>query len=67
MLADFGNELIHYGADRVVTVENDKLKHYTSDGYAQAFLAVLMKKIQKALYLDIQHLVKIYHQKLQRN
>ncbi|PEL24606.1 electron transfer flavoprotein subunit alpha [Bacillus toyonensis] len=38
--ASFANELIHYGADRVVTVENDKLKSYTSDGYAQAFLAV---------------------------
>ncbi|MGW6194055.1 electron transfer flavoprotein subunit alpha [Bacillus cereus] len=39
-VSSFANELIHYGADRVVTVENDKLKSYTSDGYAQAFLAV---------------------------
>ncbi|WP_459499217.1 electron transfer flavoprotein subunit alpha [Bacillus sp. C1] len=39
-VASLANELIHYGADRVVTVENDKLKAYTSDGYAQAFLAV---------------------------
>lgn len=39
-IASLANELIHYGADRVVTVENDKLKSYTSDGYAQAFLAV---------------------------
>ncbi|MED3079827.1 electron transfer flavoprotein subunit alpha [Bacillus wiedmannii] len=39
-VASFANELIHYGADRVVTVENDKLKSYTSDGYAQAFSAV---------------------------
>ncbi|MED0968780.1 electron transfer flavoprotein subunit alpha [Bacillus paramycoides] len=39
-VTSFANELIHYGADRVVTVENDKLKSYTSDGYAQAFLAV---------------------------
>ncbi|MGG0204211.1 electron transfer flavoprotein subunit alpha [Bacillus mycoides] len=39
-VASFAIELIHYGADRVVTVENDKLKSYTSDGYAQAFLAV---------------------------
>ncbi|MDT3492878.1 electron transfer flavoprotein subunit alpha [Bacillus toyonensis] len=39
-VASVANELIHYGADRVVTVENDKLKSYTSDGYAQAFLAV---------------------------
>ncbi|MDH4420694.1 electron transfer flavoprotein subunit alpha/FixB family protein [Bacillus sp. AFS054943] len=39
-IASFASELIHYGADRVVTVESDKLKSYTSDGYAQAFLAV---------------------------
>ncbi|MBY0597071.1 electron transfer flavoprotein subunit alpha [Bacillus bingmayongensis] len=39
-IASLANELIHYGADRVVTVENDKLKSYTSDGYAQVFLAV---------------------------
>ncbi|MDR4191022.1 electron transfer flavoprotein subunit alpha/FixB family protein, partial [Bacillus pseudomycoides] len=28
------------GTDRVVTGENDKVKSDTSDGYAQAFLAV---------------------------
>ncbi|PGU00504.1 MULTISPECIES: electron transfer flavoprotein subunit alpha [Bacillus cereus group] len=39
-ITSFASELIHYGADRVVTVESDKLKSYTSDGYAQAFLAV---------------------------
>jgi electron transfer flavoprotein alpha subunit len=39
-VGSFSNELIHYGADRVVTVENDKLNHYTSDGFSQAFLAV---------------------------
>ncbi|MGF9963399.1 electron transfer flavoprotein subunit alpha/FixB family protein [Bacillus rhizoplanae] len=39
-VASFAKELIHYGADRVVTVESDKLSSYTSDGYAQAFLAV---------------------------
>ncbi|AWC34091.1 electron transfer flavoprotein subunit alpha [Bacillus cytotoxicus] len=39
-VASLASELIHYGADRVVTVENDTLKSYTSDGYAQAFLAV---------------------------
>ena len=36
-----GNELIQYGADRVVTVEDEKLGQYTSDGYAQALLAVI--------------------------
>jgi len=39
-VASFAKELIYYGADRVVTVESDKLNSYTSDGYAQAFLAV---------------------------
>ncbi len=34
------DEMIHYGADRVVTVEHPHLKQYTSDGYSQAFMAV---------------------------
>ncbi|MFC7365519.1 MULTISPECIES: electron transfer flavoprotein subunit alpha/FixB family protein [Bhargavaea] len=37
---DLGQELIQYGADRVVAVEHPHLKHYTSDGYGQAFMAV---------------------------
>ncbi|MCA1038885.1 electron transfer flavoprotein subunit alpha/FixB family protein [Bacillus infantis] len=36
-----GAELIQYGADRVVTVEDEKLKQYSSDGYSQALLAVV--------------------------
>ena len=36
-----GSQLIQYGADRVVVVEDDKLTQYTSDGYAQALLAVI--------------------------
>ncbi|MFC4801019.1 electron transfer flavoprotein subunit alpha/FixB family protein [Neobacillus sp. GCM10023253] len=36
-----GAELIQSGADRVVVVENEKLKQYTSDGYSQALLAVI--------------------------
>lgn len=36
-----GEDLIKYGADRVVAVESDKLKHYTPDGYSQALLAVI--------------------------
>ncbi|WP_018664920.1 electron transfer flavoprotein subunit alpha/FixB family protein [Heyndrickxia acidiproducens] len=35
-----GKEMIQYGADRVVTVEDEKLKRYSPDGYSQAFLAV---------------------------
>ncbi|WP_019413174.1 electron transfer flavoprotein subunit alpha/FixB family protein [Paenisporosarcina sp. TG20] len=34
-------EMFHYGADRVVTVEHPHLKSYTSDGYSQAFMAVI--------------------------
>ncbi|MFC7062124.1 electron transfer flavoprotein subunit alpha/FixB family protein [Halobacillus seohaensis] len=30
------DEMIHYGADRVITVEDEQLKNYTSDGYTQA-------------------------------
>ncbi|MET3697336.1 electron transfer flavoprotein alpha subunit apoprotein [Bacillus oleivorans] len=36
----FGNELIQYGADRVVAVEHENLASYTSDGFSQAFMAV---------------------------
>ena len=35
-----GEEMIQYGADRVVAVEHANLKQYTSDGYSQAFMAV---------------------------
>jgi electron transfer flavoprotein alpha subunit len=34
-------ELLYYGADRVITVEDEKLKQYTPDGYAQAILSVI--------------------------
>ncbi|MEK3890461.1 electron transfer flavoprotein subunit alpha/FixB family protein [Bacillus sp. FSL K6-3431] len=37
-------EMIHYGADRVIIVENEKLGHYTSDGFSQAFLAVIKQE-----------------------
>ncbi|MCM3111174.1 electron transfer flavoprotein subunit alpha/FixB family protein [Lederbergia lenta] len=32
--------MIQFGADRVIIVENEKLGHYTSDGFSQAFLSV---------------------------
>ncbi|PKR84252.1 electron transfer flavoprotein subunit alpha/FixB family protein [Heyndrickxia camelliae] len=40
-VAGLANELIHYGADRVVVVEDEKLKQYSSDGFSQAFMAVV--------------------------
>ncbi|MCA1057817.1 electron transfer flavoprotein subunit alpha/FixB family protein [Rossellomorea aquimaris] len=36
-----GEEMIQYGADKVVVVEDDKLEQYTSDGYSQAILSVI--------------------------
>ncbi|MCP3741278.1 electron transfer flavoprotein subunit alpha/FixB family protein [Rossellomorea sp. BNER] len=36
-----GEELIRYGADRVVVVEDEKLEQYTSDGFSQAFMAIV--------------------------
>lgn len=40
-VSSLGAELIQYGADRVVIVEDEKLKQYTSDGFSQALLAVI--------------------------
>lgn len=36
-----GRELVQYGADRVIVIEDEKLKQYTSDGFSQALLAVI--------------------------
>lgn len=36
-----GAEFIQYGVDRVVVAEDEKLKQYTPDGYAQALLQVI--------------------------
>ncbi|MCM3588019.1 electron transfer flavoprotein subunit alpha/FixB family protein [Mesobacillus maritimus] len=42
-------ELIASGADRAVVVENEKLAEYTSDGFAQAFLAVIEQEQPDAI------------------
>jgi electron transfer flavoprotein alpha subunit len=46
-----GAELVQNGADRVVVVEDEKLKQYTSDGYSQALLAVLDQEKPEGLIL----------------
>lgn len=48
-VASLAEELIHYGADRVVTVEHPHLKHYTSDGYSQGFMAVYEQEKPEAI------------------
>nr|WP_144927768.1 electron transfer flavoprotein subunit alpha/FixB family protein [Paenibacillus bovis] len=40
-IASLGTELLHYGADRVLVVEDEKLKNYSSDGYSQALLEIV--------------------------
>jgi len=40
-LEGMGKEMIYYGADRVVTVQDDQLKNYTSDAFGQAAMAVI--------------------------
>lgn len=46
-----GAELVHYGADRVVVVEDEKLKQYTSDGYSQALVAVIEQEQPEGLII----------------
>ncbi|RFU65933.1 electron transfer flavoprotein subunit alpha/FixB family protein [Peribacillus glennii] len=46
-----GAELIEYGADRVVTVEDEKLKQYTSDGFSQALLAVVESENPEGIFM----------------
>lgn len=40
-LENLAQDLIYYGANRVVTVKHDNLKSYTSEAYGQAVLAVV--------------------------
>lgn len=44
-------ELLHYGADRVVVVEDEKLNQYTSDGFSQALVAVIDQEKPEGLVL----------------
>jgi electron transfer flavoprotein alpha subunit len=50
-VSSLGAELVKNGADRVVVVEDAKLKQYTSDGYSQALLAVVEQEQPEGLVL----------------
>ncbi len=43
------DQLIHYGADQVITVDDEKLRTYTPDGYSQALLAVINQESPGAI------------------
>ncbi len=40
-LEEQAEQLIHYGADRVIVVQHEELKAYTSEGYGQAVLSII--------------------------
>ncbi|CDQ18236.1 electron transfer flavoprotein alpha subunit apoprotein [Halobacillus karajensis] len=40
-LNEMGQEMVYYGASRVITISNPDLKTYTSDGYGQAVYRVI--------------------------
>lgn len=40
-LEEQAQEMIYYGADRVITIAHEKLQHYTPEGYNQAILPVI--------------------------
>ncbi|KKB72440.1 MULTISPECIES: electron transfer flavoprotein subunit alpha/FixB family protein [Bacillus] len=48
-VSDYAGELIHYGADKVLTAEDPLLKNYTSDGFVQAFMPILEKEEPDAI------------------
>ena len=48
-VAGVASDLIANGADRVVTVEHPHLKAYTSDGFSQAFMAVVEQEKPEAI------------------
>jgi len=50
-VSEAGKELIHYGADRVIVVENEQLKQYSSDGYTQALMAVIDQENPEGIIL----------------
>ena len=48
-LTPLGEEMVQYGADRVVTVAHENLQNYTSEGYGQAVMAVIAEQAPDAI------------------
>src|SRR5699024_1176187 len=51
-LEEEANEMIQYGADRMITVTHENLKEYTSEGYGQALLEILEEEDRKSTRLN---------------
>ncbi|HET7616158.1 MAG TPA: electron transfer flavoprotein subunit alpha/FixB family protein [Bacillales bacterium] len=48
-IKEVGNTLVHFGADRVLTVEDEKLQKYTPDAYKQALSQVIQSEDPQAV------------------
>jgi electron transfer flavoprotein alpha subunit len=48
---DLANDLIYYGADRVVTVENEQLQRYSPDAFSQAVMEAIITEKPDAFIL----------------
>ncbi|MFZ3576366.1 electron transfer flavoprotein subunit alpha/FixB family protein [Virgibacillus sp. DJP39] len=50
-LQEQAQEMVYFGADRVITVKHDNLKSYTSEGYGQAVMAIVSEESPKAIIM----------------
>ncbi|NBJ68945.1 MULTISPECIES: electron transfer flavoprotein subunit alpha/FixB family protein [Clostridia] len=50
-LTPLGEEMVQYGADRVITVAHENLQNYTSEGYGQAVMAVIEEQAPDAIVM----------------
>ncbi|MGP4067539.1 electron transfer flavoprotein subunit alpha/FixB family protein [Halobacillus sp. B29] len=50
-LNSMAQEMVYYGASRVITVSNEELKTYTSDGYGQAIYQVIQDESPEGIIM----------------
>ncbi|SDN57070.1 electron transfer flavoprotein subunit alpha/FixB family protein [Alkalicoccus daliensis] len=50
-VASIAEEMVKYGADRVITVESDKLKEYTPEAYSQVLMEVIEKESPEGIVM----------------
>ncbi|MDQ0230975.1 electron transfer flavoprotein subunit alpha/FixB family protein [Metabacillus malikii] len=50
-ITPLANELFHYGADRVITIEDPLLRNYSSDGYTQALHSIIEKENPQSIII----------------
>jgi len=50
-LNSMAQEMVYYGASRVITVANEELKTYTSDGYGQAIYQVIQDESPEGIIM----------------